>query len=253
MSQAVRLPDRVDSLAWAGDGAAHLRGLMWRMGDEAFGKSSLLPGWTRAHVLTHIARNADALVNLVTWARTGEVTLAYPSRPQRDADIEAGAVRTPDEIRADVVASSDRLAEAVRGMPEQAWATEVETPQGMRLPATVIPWARAREVWIHAVDLDVGASFADMPAPMLSVLIADVARTLATRPGAPRVVLEDTGSGTAVEAGPGPDGPDGPGGDIGTVRGSAADLAAWLLGRPPAGRGPRTAQDKRPAPLPAWL
>lgn len=252
MSPAVRLPEREDSLAWAGDGAAHLRGLMWRMGDEAFRAPSLLPGWTRAHVLTHIARNADAMVNLVNWAKTGEPTLAYPSRERRDADIEAGATRSPDEIRADVVASSDRLADAVRTMPEQAWSAEIETPQRVRMPATVIPWARAREVWIHAVDLDVGASFADMPAPMLAVLIADVSATRSGRDGSPRMVLEDTDSGATAEVGPGPDGPDGPAGDLGTVRGSAPDLAAWLLGRTK-GTGLRTSDGKRPGPLPAWL
>ena len=32
---------------------------------------SLLPGWTRGHVLTHVARNADGLRNLLIWARTG--------------------------------------------------------------------------------------------------------------------------------------------------------------------------------------
>jgi maleylpyruvate isomerase len=243
----LRLPDRADSLAWAGDGAAHLRGLMVRMGDEAFRAPSLLPGWTRAHVLTHVARNADAMINLVTWAKTGEPTLAYPSRPARDADIEAGATRTPDEIRADVVDSSDRLADAVRTMPEAAWSTEVETPQGVRLPATVIPWGRAREVWIHAVDLDVGASFADMPQPMLAVLLADVGMRMSTRERFPRVLLEDTDTGGTVEIGPGPDG-----GDLGTVRGAAPDLAAWLLGRSK-GTGLRTAEGKRPGPLPSWL
>jgi maleylpyruvate isomerase len=252
VSPAVRLPDRSDSLAWAGDGAAHLRGLMVRMGDEAFGAPSLLPGWTRAHVLTHVARNADAMVNLVTWARTGTPTPAYASREQRDADIEAGATRTPAEIRADVAESSDRLAEAVRTMPEQAWAAEVETPQGIRLPAAVIPWGRAREVWIHAVDLDVGAAFSDMPPPMLTALIADVSAHRATRPGCPRMVLEDSGSGATVEVGPGPDGDDGPAGDLGTVRGAAPDLAAWLLGRSN-GTGLRTADGTRPGTLPAWL
>ena len=33
---------------------------------------SLLPSWTRGHVLTHVARNADALANLLHTARTGE-------------------------------------------------------------------------------------------------------------------------------------------------------------------------------------
>ena len=45
--------------------------------DAALRQPSRLPGWTRAHVLTHIARNADGLVNLVTWARTGEETPMY--------------------------------------------------------------------------------------------------------------------------------------------------------------------------------
>lgn len=252
MSPGVRLPERSDSLAWAGDGAAHLRGLMVRMGDEAFRAPSLLPGWTRAHVLTHVARNADAMVNLVTWAKTGTPTPAYESRERRDADIEAGATRAPQEIRADVAASSDRLAEAVRTMPEQAWAAEVETPQGIRLPATVIPWGRAREVWIHAVDLDVGASFADMPPPMLTVLIADVSADRGARAGCPRMVLEVGDTGEALTVGPGPDGDDGPAGDLGTVRGSAPDLAAWLLGRT-TGTGLRTADGTKPGPLPAWL
>ena len=45
---------------------------------------SLLPGWTRGHVVTHLARNADALRNLLTWARTGIPTPMYPSRQARD-------------------------------------------------------------------------------------------------------------------------------------------------------------------------
>ena len=73
-------PPTDESLAWAGDGAAHLRGLMSRMGEEAFAAPSLLPGWTRAHVLSHVARNADAMINLLRWAKTGVETPAYPSR-----------------------------------------------------------------------------------------------------------------------------------------------------------------------------
>ena len=39
---------------------------------------SLLPGWTRAHVLTHLARNADGLAVLAHNARTGEDRPMYP-------------------------------------------------------------------------------------------------------------------------------------------------------------------------------
>ena len=52
--------------------------------------ASRLPGWTRGHVLTHLARNADGFVNLLAWARTGVKTPMYPSEAARDAGIEAG-------------------------------------------------------------------------------------------------------------------------------------------------------------------
>ncbi len=232
-----------DSLAWAGDGAAHLRGLMARMADEAFRAPSLLPGWSRAHVLTHLARNADAMGNLLTWARTGVETPAYASDEARDADIAAGAARPPAEVRADVVASSDRLAAAVRAMPAPAWSAVVRTRQGFELTAADVLWWRAREMWIHAVDLDVGASIADLPAPMLRELIADVVRGVGPKDGCPSLVLRAT---------------DGPGewvlgdGSAGEVRGTTAGLATWALGRS-RGKDLRTAEGRRPPALPAWL
>ncbi|MGH9095430.1 MAG: maleylpyruvate isomerase N-terminal domain-containing protein, partial [Acidimicrobiales bacterium] len=48
---------------------------------------SLLPGWTQAHVVTHLARNADGLVNLLAWARTGIQTPMYVSWQRRNEDI----------------------------------------------------------------------------------------------------------------------------------------------------------------------
>jgi maleylpyruvate isomerase len=231
------------TLAWAGDGAAHLRGLMTRMGEDAFAAPSALPGWSRAHVLTHVARNADAMINLLTWARTGVRTPAYASREQRDADIEAGARRAPAEIRTDVVESSDRLARVVRAMPQAAWSAQVQNAQGRDLLATDIPWLRAREMWIHAVDLDVGASFADMPAPMVAALLTDVAAAMGAKPNCPAMRLV---------------GPDGSTWSVGdpaaalTVTGPAPGLAAWLLGRSK-GRDLRTDGGGKLPPLPRWL
>jgi maleylpyruvate isomerase len=235
------------SLAWAGDGAAHLRGLMDRMGDEAFGKPSALPGWTRAHVLSHVARNADGLMNLLHWARTGEETPAYPSRAARAADIEAGAARVPAAIREDVVATSDKLAQVVKAMPESAWTARVRNSQGLEVVATEIAWMRAREMWIHSVDLDVGASFEDFPRPMLCELVGDVVGMLAGREGAPavRLVAADDPEKTWSL------------GDTGvTVEGPVADLAAWVSGRDRSrALRARTPDGERTAvpDLPAWL
>jgi maleylpyruvate isomerase len=251
------------ALAWAGDGAAHLRGLMTRMADAAFAAPSLLPGWSRAHVLTHVARNADAMINLLEWARTGVPTPAYASGEQRDREIETGAGRDPAAIREDVLASSNRLAVAVRGMPEAAWSVRVGGAQHA-IPASDVPWMRAREMWIHAVDLDVGASLSDAPGPMLVALLSDAADTMGASPQCPplRLVAGDINRDWAVGRGAAGDEHEeltsaAEHAGIEDVRrvevcGSAAGLALWLLGRSK-GRDLRTG-DGSPLPVPPrWL
>jgi maleylpyruvate isomerase len=237
---------RETSLAWAADGAAHLRGMMTRMADDAFAAPSALPDWTRAHVLTHLARNADAMANLLEWARTGVRTPAYVSREQRDADIAKGAERAPAEIRADVLASSDRLAAVVRAMPERAWSATVQSTRGEPIPASDVPWWRAREVWIHTVDLDAGASFADLPRPMLHELLTDVTANFEARPDFPPLVLVPNDEPRTWTVG------DSAADGATEVRGPIAELAAWLLGRSK-GRNLRTGQGTRPPKLPAWI
>ncbi|QJY51057.1 maleylpyruvate isomerase family mycothiol-dependent enzyme [Pseudonocardia broussonetiae] len=216
---------------------------MSRMGDDAFPAPSGLPGWSRAHVLTHIARNADGMINLLIWARTGVPTPAYASAEARDADIEAGATRAPAAIRDDVIASSDRLAAAVREMTEQAWSAHVKNVQGVEIPATDIPWIRAREMWIHAVDLDVGASLADLPVPMLVEVVTDVVRVVGAKPDCPplRLATTDVDRSWVLGDGTGPE-----------VRGPAASLAGWALGRS-RGKDLRTSEGKKPPVLPRWL
>ena len=222
-------PAVTDSLAWAADGAAHLRGLMSRLGDDAFRAPSLLPGWSRAHVLTHLARNADGMINLLLWARTGIVTPAYASADARLADIEKGAVRSPNEIRDDVIASSNRLATVVRDLPEAAWAALVTNVQGRVIRASAVPWIRAR------------VEFADMPGPMLDTLLVDGCEAMGRKPECPVLRLVDggraweIGEGTAV-----------------VVTGPAPELAAWLLGRSK-GKLLRADGARKLPTLPPWL
>ena len=125
--------------------------------------------------------------------------------------------------------------------------------------ASDVLWLRAREVWIHAIDLDAGASFTDLPRPMLRELLTDAAATLGARPDFPRLLLvpsDESRTWTVGEVAPGSDpaGSDPAGSNRGPleVRGTAAELAAWLLGRSK-GRELRTAEGKRPPKLPPWL
>ena len=159
---------------WWADGELAVAGLVDRMTDDELAEPSALPGWSRAHVVAHLARNADALVNLLTWARTGEETPMYPSRAVRDADIETTAALPPSRLRADYVAACDRLATGIESMPAAAWTVEVRNGQGVTVPASLVPWMRAKEIWVHGTDLRAGLGFADLPADFATALVDDV-------------------------------------------------------------------------------
>ena len=95
---------------------------------------SLLPGWTRGHVLTHIARNADGMVNLLRWARTGTKIPMYASAESRSADIEAGSGRPAASLAADVRESAAAFAAEAAALPGEAWAEQVRALYGPAVP-----------------------------------------------------------------------------------------------------------------------
>jgi maleylpyruvate isomerase len=130
--------------------------------DDAGARSpSLLPGWSVGHVLTHLARNADGMVNLVVWAETGVPTPMYASFDARVADIEAGAGRPAADLVDDVAASAGRLAESLdrlHGFDDTRLDRLIQfgaprPDEEPDLPAYSIPSARMRELEIHHVDL----------------------------------------------------------------------------------------------------
>jgi maleylpyruvate isomerase len=200
-----------EQLDWWQRGEEHLGTALGRLTDEEFPGPSLLPGWTRAQVLAHLARTADGLVDLLTWARTGVETPASPS------DEAGTAALPPAELRAAVLAATQRLAAAVRELPAQAWAAQVRIRQGHPLPAVDLLWLRAREVWVHAVDLDAGIGFADVPDDVLAAVVDDVFRRWDTRDAVPDVALfaGDREWGTGALA----------------VAGTLPAVTAWITGR----------------------
>ncbi|MDO0931241.1 maleylpyruvate isomerase family mycothiol-dependent enzyme [Streptomyces sp. DG2A-72] len=177
----------------------------------------------RSHLLTHLARNADALANLLTWARTGIPTPMYTSPDQRATDIEAGAGRPLAEQREDVRESAARFAQAAEALSGDAWSATVTSAQGREIPATEVPWLRAREVWIHLVDLRVGVGMDVLPPDLAWALVRDAAGWMPSRVG-PDVGAElvADGHGTAVLGLSHP---------RTKVSGPPYALAAWLTGR----------------------
>ncbi len=179
---------------------------------------SLLPGWTIGHVLTHLARNADAYTNLLTWARTGVESPAYASPEARVADIEAGAGRPLREQIEDIRAAHERMADAGAAMPAEAWTFHLEF---LGLPAAGLPWARLREVEVHHVDLGAGYTPADWSDAFALRLLREIATTAG--PDAPAMILRPYGADHPVTIGAGDHPP--------VIGGPTKSLAAWLAGR----------------------
>ena len=99
--------------------------------------TSLLPGWSRGHVLTHLARNAEGGTRLLTWGADrrspATSTRAWPPapRPSRQA-----AGRPAAELAEDVRRTAAALHEAAAAMPPGAWPHRVTWTTGQQTPST---------------------------------------------------------------------------------------------------------------------
>jgi maleylpyruvate isomerase len=162
---------------------------------------SLLPGWSRGHVLTHVARNADGGSHLLVWARTGVPTPEYPSTEARAEQIEAGADRSAAALLADVRDSADRFAAEYARMPAAAWQHVVRWTGGQEHPVLRVADSRLAEVLVHHVDLDADYTPADWPEDFTADALPSVVAAFAARSDAPAMRLHATDSGDRYAAG----------------------------------------------------
>lgn len=146
---------------------------------------SLCEGWTRGHVLTHVARNADGLATLVRAAVDGSGETMYVSDQVRDNDIEAGADRERAALVADIRASAEALAQALPRLNAVSADTVVHrTPEGQSFTIGNLPFMRLRELVYHHVDLDAGFGFEDVEPDLVTLLLADEYARLSPRQAA---------------------------------------------------------------------
>ena len=105
--------------------AAHARLLadLDGLDDGAVRAACLLPHWSRGHLLTHLARNADSNTGIFLAAQRGEVVPQYPGGvEQRSGDIDAGAGRSAAELAIDVAVADCRLWRQRGRAPEEVWS-----------------------------------------------------------------------------------------------------------------------------------
>ncbi|MFM6850066.1 MAG: maleylpyruvate isomerase family mycothiol-dependent enzyme [Terrabacter sp.] len=243
------------TLLWSRDlvtaGTVLFQRALDNLDDASFAEPTALAGWTRAHVVAHVAANAEALVNLATWARTGVETPMYASPEQRGSDIEKGALKPAAELREWFSDSAAGLDKALGSLDGESWTRLVRTAQGRTVPATEVPWMRTREVMVHAVDLDGGVGFDDLPTDFLVEVLHDAAARRSRTADGPAVVLVSTDATDTADGTPrSTTWPVAGVGDAVQVRGPLAQLAAYVTGRTHTGL---SADDGTVPFLPPWL
>ncbi|MGC0408971.1 maleylpyruvate isomerase [Streptomyces sp. SAI-195] len=207
--------DHAHDLASVRDATDRLLTAVGKLDNASVTESSRLPGWSRGHVLAHLARNADALVNVL------EGRPMYVSGEARDADIERDAPRPLDAQLADVRESAARFQD-VSAVPAD-WSRTVELRGGVTDAASRVPFRRWAEVELHHVDLGIGYELEDLPAEFTERETDFLAARFAGHPEVPPTRLTDGTRAwrTGREAGAA----------AVTVTGPPADLLGWLAGR----------------------
>jgi len=138
---------------------------------------SLLPGWSRAHVLAHVARNADAMRNLLIGARVGQHRPAYASAQAREDDIEASAAQVPRDLMNDLADSAMALRTMIRQLPAEAWSFGVQMLDSGPFPAADLLTRRLTEVELHHCDLGIGYDAAKWPASFVQAQLPEPMRS----------------------------------------------------------------------------
>jgi maleylpyruvate isomerase len=212
------------------DAAQRLTRTVDRLHEDDWSAPSLLPGWTRAHVVAHLALNAEGMARALRGVVAGDTgddqrRAMYDSDEKRDSDIAGLATADPTELRDRLLAGTSEFNDAMAAVPASGWEGRIErTPGGRTMPTATLPGMRLREVEIHHVDLDAGYPRSEWSPDFADLLLDAMTRRL--RP-AEAFEVKPMDSGRTWEVGTGE--ADRP---LPVVTGPAADLGWWLTGRP---------------------
>lgn len=190
--------------------------------DDQWAGPSLLTGWTRAHVVAHLALNGEAFAGALEGLLDGRTVPIYPSEARRDNGIETLALAPYGDIRERFFAATAHFRSIAARLSSRHWETTVlRLPDGPSWPAADLVGARQREVEIHHVDLDAGYVRADWPDDFCSQLLDQVTGDHADSPDSGNFAVRASDLGTTWPVGA----------EQPLVTGTGADLGWWLTGR----------------------
>ncbi|MDI3195346.1 maleylpyruvate isomerase family mycothiol-dependent enzyme [Pseudarthrobacter sp. AL07] len=178
-----------------------------------------LPGWTRGHVLAHLAGISNAMARQLEYAARGATVELYDGgQDGRTKAIEMAAGHPADAHRADLQAGLDRALQAFDSLDAgSGWQVPITFRGGVVFDGGLALW---RELVIHTADLDAGLGpetwsrkFCEHLFDFLAARVPAGEKLVLQPLGLPPVTL---GSGRST-----------------VISGMITDIAAWLAGREP--------------------
>ncbi|HZX03332.1 maleylpyruvate isomerase family mycothiol-dependent enzyme [Kribbella sp.] len=178
--------------------------------------NSVLPGWSRGHVITHVAYFSEAMTRQVDEALQGRLVEVYDGgRPARDAAIEAGADRPAAELKAHLNQAVTTLLASWDKVSPTDWPLPILHRNSNLSAGLQATW---RELTIHTSDLDLGIT----PATWSDDFCLHLLDFLRPRtPDNTHLILRSPA--TTWESGTG---------QTVTLEGPLQALTAWYAGRP---------------------
>jgi maleylpyruvate isomerase len=186
--------------------------------------ASHLPGWTRAHVAAHLARNAEALQHLVDDTLAGRPARLYKDARSKRLAIERTSEQTPLELQIDLDTTANNLARSLDRVPADQWDLPIRLDGGVH-PLKYVAVCRLTEVVLHHIDLDFGFVPDDIDDDSAEWMLRwTIARLYEVTPHQPFRIETDDGRSVVIGA---------PQWDLPTVSGTPKTLSTWLTGRAP--------------------
>ena len=130
--------------------------------DDDFRAPSLLPRYSRAHVVTHIANKFKAHVLIFGGPAAGEIRQLHPDGYAPDLAADLGASRSADELRCDLAQCFSLLEATWDAFDDNLWDRQGVMAAGARKMAEIVAH-HLRNVEVHHVDLDIGHRPSDWP------------------------------------------------------------------------------------------
>lgn len=189
-----------------------------RLSDDQLREASLLPDWSRGHVVAHLSNMSDAVARQVEFALKGETVAMYDGgQSGRTQAIEMAAGLSAAEHQARLDAALQRVLSDLGGLTEEQWQLPISYRDGVIFDGALALW---RELVIHLSDLDVGRGpetwskeFCLYLITFLAARVPDDTRLVLLPLGLEKITL---GSGEHTVS----------------IQGMLTDIAAWLAGRP---------------------